>query len=332
MSERSCTVFSILAIIASAVPARADDKPAGASSQSGAITGTVVDLQGHPVRGSTVSGLAYQRYFGPVNCDADGRFRLTGLPLDLPVTIWAGAPDLARERREDVRILFGKDHDIGRIVILPGTRMVGRLVDAKGKPLPQAAVKLALYRHQLGHTITSQGTEWKLNAGADGRFDTRPLPAGEASFCFSASGKVRTFVSKKAEPGTAVVDLGDVTLPDESAVAGVVVDQERKPAPKVEVVADYDWENAAITDQEGRFALHGIGKELKLLQLRSNDYFSPKPFDVTPGRTDLKLTVIKAYEIHGSAIDAESGKAVPIDTVRLCRVIRESDGHVTLAG
>ena len=106
-----------------------------------------------------------------------------------------------------------------------------------------------------------------------------------------------------------MVDLGDVTLPDEIPVAGIVTDQEGKPAPGVEIIPDYDWENAAKTDKEGRFTVHGVGKNLKILQLQSNDYFAPKPFDVAPGQTDLKLTVIKAYEIHGTAVDAETRSA-----------------------
>jgi hypothetical protein len=211
--------------------------------------------------------------------------------------------------------------------------MVGRVVDAHRKPVSNADVKLELFRHQLGHTITSKGTEWTFSAAGDGRFATSPLPAGIAQFSFSASGKVRTFVGKKAEPGTQVVDLGDVTLPDEIPVAGVVVDQDGKPAAGVEVVPDYDWDHSVKTDTSGRFTIHGAGKDLKILQLQSNAYFSPKPFDVSPGKTDLKLTVIKAYEIHGTAVDAETGKPVPIDTVRLCRVERDpKDGHVTLAG
>ena len=211
--------------------------------------------------------------------------------------------------------------------------MRGRVVDAQGKPVAGADIKLDLYRHQLGHTITSQGTEWTVGAGGDGRFATPPLPAGSGHFSLSASGKVRTFVRKKAEPGTFVVDLGDITLPDEMPVIGIIVDGEGKPAPGVEVIPDYDWENSAKTDKDGRFAVHGVGTDVKSLSLRSNDYFTPKPFDVTPGRTDLKLTVIKAYEIHGTAVDTETGKPVPIDTVRLCMVQRDpDDGHVSLVG
>jgi hypothetical protein len=332
MSQRSATILPLALLIIWAGQTRADDKPA-AAVQTGAVTGQVVDLLGHPVVGAAVWGVARQEKFGPTQSDAEGRFRLPGLKLDKAVTIWADVPSLARERRDDVRVFADKDHDIGRLTLLPGTRMIGRAVDAQGKPVAGADVRLALYRHQLGHTITSQGTEWAFQTGADGRFATVPLPAGSAWFLLSSAGKVRTSVGKTAEPGTPTVDLGDVVLPDEILVSGVVTDGEGKPAPGVEVVADYDWQNPVKTGADGRFTLHGIGKNLKTLHLQSNDYFAPKPFDVTPGQTELKLTVIKAYEIHGTAVDAETGKPVPIDTVRLCTVVRDpKDGHVSLLG
>jgi hypothetical protein len=138
---------------------------------------------------------------------------------------------------------------------------------------------------------------------------------------------------KQAIPGTPAVNLGDVTLVEETSVTGVVLDNEGKPAPGVEVIPDYDYENVARTDDSGRFTVHGVGKDLKSLRLRANAYFAPDPFDVAPGQTELKLTVIKAYEIHGSAVDAETGKPVTIDTVQLCRVVRDpADGHVSLQG
>jgi hypothetical protein len=333
MSRRSVTIFTTLALIAWPVLGRADEKPAVAPGQGGAVTGQVVDLQGRPVAGATVWGLSYQEKYGPTASGADGRFRLPDLKFDKPVTVWADAPGLARERRDDVRILPGKDHDIGRLTLLPGTRISGRAVDAQGKPVVGAKVELKHYRHQLGHTITSQGTEWALSAGGDGRFTTPPLPAGSGHFALSAPGKARAFVQKAAEPGSPVVDLGDVTLPDEILVTGVVTDADGKPAPGVEVIPDYDWENAAKTDKDGRFTVHGVGADLKSLRVESNDYFAPKEFDVAPGQTDLNLKVIKAYEIHGTAVDAETGKPVLIDTVRLCMVQRDpDDGHVTLVG
>ncbi len=321
------------ALVAWAVPGRADETPNGAPAETGAVTGLVVDLQGRPVAGAAVWGVFRQEKFGPTRSGADGWFRLPELKPDKPVTVWADVPSLAREHCDDVRIFPGKDHDIGRLTLLPGTRIRGRAVDAQGEPVAEAGVKLDLYRYQLGHTVSSQGTEWTFHADADGRFATPPLPAGEGQFYFSAPGKVRTFVQKNAEPGTTVVELGDVTLPDEMPVVGVVADEEGKPAPGVEVIPDFEWQFSVKTDKDGRFTVHGVGKDLKILRLRSNDYFTPKPFDVTPGQTDLKLTVTKAYEIHGTAVDAETGKPVPLDTVRLCTVERDpDDGHISLVG
>jgi hypothetical protein len=333
MSRRSVTNMTMAVLIACATLGRADDKPAGAPAQTGAITGQVVDMEGHPVAGATVWGVSHLEKAGTTRSDADGQFRLTAIKPDKPFTIWADAPNLARERRGDVRIFPGKAYDIGRLTLLPGTRIVGRAVDAQGVAVAKAQVKLSLYHHVLGHTISSQETEWTLYAGIDGRFATPPLPAGDAHFYLSAPGKVRTFVQKIAEPGARVVDLGDVTLPNEVPVGGIVLDSEGKPAPGVEVIPDYDWENSTKSDKDGRFTVHGVGKQLKMLRLESNDYFSPKPFDVASGQTDLKLTVIKAYEIHGTAVDAETGKPVPIDSVRLCIVERDkADGHITLLG
>ncbi len=333
MSRRSVMILTMAGLIAGAMHGLADEPTARVSAQPGAISGLVVDLEGRPVAGADVWAVARQERFGPTRSGPDGRFRLAELKPDKPVTVWADAPGLARARHDDVHIFPGKDRDLGRLTLLTGTRMQGRIVDSRGKPLVGAGVQLELHRFVLGNTITSQGTEWRFYADSEGRFTTPPLPAGNAHFNFSASGKVRTFVGKTSEPGTLVVNLGDVTLTDEIPVAGIVTDQEGKPAPGVEIIPDYDWENAAKTDKEGRFTVHGVGKNLKILQLQSNDYFSPKPFDVAPGQTALKLTVIKAYEIHGTAVNAESGQPVRLNTVRLCLVERDpDDGHVTLTG
>ena len=59
-------------------------------------------------------------------------------------------------------------------------------------------------------------------------------------------------------------------------VVGIVIDSEGKPAPGVEVIPDYDRENSVKSDKDGRFTVHGVGKDVKQLRLQSNDYFSPQ--------------------------------------------------------
>jgi hypothetical protein len=321
-----------VAATALAAVASAEDQPGIAPAATGAITGRVVDLKGRPIAGAEVWGLAFRDKVGPTRADADGRFRLAPLKEDKPITIWADAPAFARQRREGVHVFAGRDYDIGRLVLLPGTRFRGRAVDVRRRPISGVTIVANDYRHVLGHTITSNQTEWTLAGDAEGRFTTPPLPAGEVHFLFAAPGKVRTFISRNAEPGITEADLGDITFADEVPIRGVVVDQDGKPAPRVEVMADYDYAGAVKTSKDGRFTIHGAGKDAKQLRLESNDYFAPKPFDLGPDWTDLKLTVIKAYEIHGTAVDAETGKPVPIDTVRLCRVERNPDGSYALIG
>jgi protocatechuate 3,4-dioxygenase beta subunit len=331
--SRSCgTAFLVVAFITGAADIRADDRPGGQSPATGAITGRVVDLEGRPIERAKVWGMPYLHTLGATRTGADGRFRLEPLKADKPVAVWADAAGFARQRREGLHVFAGRDHDIGTITMLPGTCIRGRAVDAGGRPVAGARVKVEDYRFILGHTITSDQTVWSLKSDAEGRFLTAPLPAGDAHFLISSPGKVRTFVLRKAEPGVEKADLGDVTLADEVPIRGSVIDQDGKPAPGVEVYADYDHENAVKTDQDGRFTVKGAGKDAKQLILRSNNYFAPKPFDLGPDRNDLKLTVTRAYEIHGAAVDAETGKPVPIDTVRLCIVARDPDGSFVLMG
>ncbi|HZW30458.1 MAG TPA: carboxypeptidase-like regulatory domain-containing protein [Isosphaeraceae bacterium] len=333
MSHRAKTV-SLLAAAATALAAAvgAGDPPGGAPAATGAITGRVVDLKGRPIAGAEVWGLAFRDKVGATRADADGRFRLAPLKEDKAVTVWADAPSLARQRHEGVHVFAGRDHDIGQLVLLPGTRIRGRAVDAQGRPIAGVQIMVKDFRHTLGHTISSNQTEWTLAGDAEGHFTTTPLPVGRVEFVFAAPGKVRPFVMRDAEPGTTEADLGDITLADEVPIRGVVVDQDGQAAPGVEVIADYDYEGAVKTGKDGRFTVHGAGRDAKQLRLQSNDYFAPKPVDLGPDRTGLKLTVTKAYQIHGTALDAETGKPVPIDTVRLCRVERNPDGSYALVG
>jgi hypothetical protein len=331
---RLCKVAAYLAMFlqVAATAGRADDRSASRPEGTGSLTGRVVDRQGQPVAGAQVWAVVFRERVGSTSTDSDGRFRLSALKEGRAVDVWGDAPGLARQRQEGVHVFAGRDRDIGPLILLPGTQIRGRVVDIQGRPIAGARIKIDDYHHILGHTISSDQTEWSLRGGPEGRFVTHRLPAGRVFFRFASPGKVRTFLERGSEPGVDKLDMGDVILVDEVPIRGVVVDQEGKPAPGVEVCADYDHEGSTKTDAAGRFAVHGAGKDAKKLTLRSNSYFAPTPFDLGPKRDDLKLVVAKAYEIHGSTVDAETGKPVRIDTVRLCIVDREPDGKFTLRG
>ncbi len=332
MARRDVAIVLVAILLIRAAEVRADDGSGGKPAATGAIAGRVVDLQGRPVAGAEVWGVVYREKVGSTTTDAEGRFRLAGLKEDKPVDVWAEAPGLARQRREGLHVFAGRDHDMGTLTLLPGTRIRGRTVDAGGRSVPGARIKLGDYRFVLGHTISSDQTEWSLKGDADGRFVSPPLPSGDVHLLISSPGKVQTFVLRKAEPGVETADLGDVTLADEVPIRGSVVDQDGKPAAGVEVYADYDYEDAARTDKDGRFTVHAAGKDAKQVIVQSNNYFAPKPFDLGTDRNNVQLVVTRAYEIKGAVVDAETGKPVPIDSVRLCIVKRDPDGSFVLMG
>jgi hypothetical protein len=270
--------------------------------------------------------------FPSADTDVSGRFRLAEVREDKPVSVWAEAPGHARERRDGIHVFGGRSIDIGACPVLPGTLLRGRIVDTQKRPISGAEIELSDYRHVLGHTISDDQTVWKLKSDAQGRFVSAHLPAGDAHILVFYPGKVRTWKLQKAQPGVPEVDLGDIELPDETRIRGVVLDQDGKPAPGVQVYADYDIRNLVKTDKNGRFELGGAGENAKHILLRSDEYFAPGPIDLPKQRDNLRLSVTKAYEIHGTAVDSETGKLVPIDTVQLCVVHRDRDGTYSLIG
>ena len=320
--------FGLMLMVAWASTTRGADDP----GKEGSIAGRVVDLQGRGVAGASVWGVHRLKEVGRTRADAEGRFRLGPLPEDNPVDVWFEGEGLARERREGVHVFGGLDQDLGDLALVPGTRIAGRLVDVDGRAIAGAKVGVEVYRRILGHTIDSSQAKWEVAGDAEGRFRTPPLPAGEGELIVDSPGKVRTRIGRRTTPGTPEIDLGEVRIEGEVPIRGVVVDRDGKPAPKVEVVVDYDWEHPALTDQDGRFALGGAGRDAKEIRLTSNDYFAPKPYPIAPDRLDLRLVVTKSYEILGSAVDAESGAPVEVDSVRLCMVTHEPDGTTSLRG
>ena len=255
MSRRSVTILTMAVLIAWAVHGRADDKPAHARwhrpARSPAWWSTCKAVRSP---GPRSGAFADQEKFGPTRSGADGRFRLAatqarqaGHRLGRRARPGARAsrrrPHLPRQGPRHRPAHAPARHPDAR----PRRRCAGQTSRRGGRqarPLPLPA---------RPHDLLA-GDRVDVRAPTATAASPRPRsPPATATSPSSAPGKVRTFVQKKAEPGTPVVDLGDVTLPDEMPVAGIVTDGEGKPAPGVEVIPDYDWQNSVKTDKDGRF-------------------------------------------------------------------------------
>ena len=297
------------------------------------VAGRVVDLEGRPVAGASIWSISpQQKELARARSAADGRFRLGPMPWRERVDVWFEGEGSARGRVEGVAAFEGAGQDLGTLTIPPGTRVVGRVVGVDGRAVAGAKVGVEVRRRVHGHTTVPLQSPWDLSSDAEGRFRSPPLPSGEGYLLIGSPGKARKWLGPRLMPGTAEVALGEVRLEDEVPIQGVVVDREGNPAPGVEVVVDGNYEDSATTGPDGRFTLGGAGREAKELQLTSNDYFAPNRFPIGPDRRALRLVVSKAYEIHGNAVDAETGAPVKVDSVRLCNVVHLPDGTTSLQG
>ena len=120
---------------------------------------------GAPVVGLRARGLKDAAY------EVDGgELRVTGLAPG-PTRLTLEADGFAPRRLPGFELLPGEDRDLGRLELLPGTRLTVRVRDTTGKPLTGATVRL--------HGTLRPGwrlDELELAIGAHTRIDKSPRP------------------------------------------------------------------------------------------------------------------------------------------------------------
>ena len=309
---------------------------------TGSISGRIVTVDGLPVPKAAVWCQERRDVLLRTESDDQGRFTLGPIEvlkktpsLTYPIrpTVWAETPELARDRVEGIALFAGATHDIGDLSLASGSRVSGRAVDGKGEPLAGVNIVVRSWRHILGHTIDTNGPDWKLTSAADGSFISPALPAGMMNLRLAAPGKVTTTSSKQINPSQALIELSDLKMDQEVATSGIVVDKKTGNGVRdVSVYADYDYENAVTTDKEGKFQLPGLGENVKTITLEAKSYFAPKPIPIEGDRQALKLPIQQAYQIKGQVVDSHTGELVEIAHAQLCKVRKDLDGSTVLQG
>jgi TonB-linked SusC/RagA family outer membrane protein len=250
------------------------------------IVGSVVDIDGKPVVGATVSVSGGSS----VTTGADGAFKLTGLPAtNLSIEVIAEGytvkqvPVLGAGTALQLQVVIVKP-----VVAAPPpiqTRMVGGVVtDASHAPL-------------AGATVRVHGTAIQTVTGADGSFTLPGVAVTDVTLDIEAANQPPASVVVSADKAAVAVAVGAPSAPPVAAAArtikGKVVDP-GSGAPiagaQVQVVGT---DKVVFSEADGTFVVEGVAAGAAKLDITAPEY-EPHVVDLPPNIDTISIPLALA--------------------------------------
>ncbi len=334
--ERSSVLFTVVVAHPGFVPAELswwDGQPVPerltlALECGDEIGGVVRDEDGRPVtgarvqlvgRGAPVGGRsAYPRPESEIAAavtDGQGRWRSQSLPhsagardrVELLITHSDRIPMTQAVTSGDLRILKPVS------VLKPGRKVTGTVTSPTGRPVDGASV-VVLFRNG------GERYRW-VRTDASGRFDTGrfidpswdELTTLVQAESFAAS--LRTLANTPEIPEQVI------RLSPRRPLRGRVVDASGRPVAGAVVVPNWDtfkgklgWE--AVTDADGRFAwIEAPASGMIRLDVTRASFRKIQDRPVAAGSDDVVLTLHRPRRLHGTVVEADTGRPIPRFTV-----------------
>ncbi|MBI4603179.1 MAG: carboxypeptidase regulatory-like domain-containing protein [Planctomycetes bacterium] len=194
----------------------------------------------------------------------DGHYRLEGLSPHGAYFLTAIHPRFAAGTVEGIRVQAREDLEGIDIMVRPGGRIQGRVVDARGLPVPEARVDVrdrrAWERWRVGRPVVPFPDPAGASCSTDpeGRYESPRLPAGEYDVQASSKGLLeakRSGVQVLEGQTTGGVDF---TLLKGETLVGRVMEASGAPVAGAEVSLYASGVRDLQTDAEGRFRAEGV--------------------------------------------------------------------------
>lgn len=235
------------------------------------LVGRVLDTAGHPVASAKVIGICPRLdsgvYTVTARSDRDGNFLLTRVAPNAEVQLSASS---AAGCTIEPLVVHVPHRDWVALTLDPGAAwsLSARAVDAAGRPIVGAAVRIELQRsaptsQDFGYE-TFDGRE-RLYTGTSGRFATpkQLQPGRRYQIEIDALGMMpeqTELIEATTKPTT---DFGDIVLtpvPRVRSLVGEVVDESGKPVAGVVVKQSGDGprRTRSVSDADGRFRIDGV--------------------------------------------------------------------------
>lgn len=293
------------AIVAGSAPAA--PQPVAAPPRSAWVRARFVDSLGAPWEGVSFEprGLAKS---GALS-DADGRvlleMSLWGDSAEVPVELVARRTGCATKSL-NATLPVARETDLGEVVLLPGSRVIGRVVDDHGRVREGAYVGLAAVEfdepdeaHLRRHGDGSFDRIVNVVSERDGAFALDGVPAGQWRLYGIAEASRYGWTEPFEVVAGADVFGIEVRVPamlETDRITGIVLDPSGEPVPNARMLHTYSTEHESgsvggNSDDQGRF-------EIVIQRDTTYDFFAFDPDnryvaafadDIAPGTRDLEL-------------------------------------------
>lgn len=305
--------------------------PSPTTAPTGAtITGVVVDLQGNPVPTAYVQtrGEVYRDSFsGPVNQNGEFRFENVPTEINFYVAAYKRSPDRLSPQVSLHHLEVGVEYAL--TLTLHEAQISGTVVDAAGKPLPNAALlaqPLAqnddYYRFGLPTTNADSNGRFTIPGLFAGTYDIKVKPGPDMPG-YLETGEQVTVTSDQRVSGLKVI----ARMPEGLVIAGRVHDAMGNPIFNAHVTAHITeppyTSIAAQSDAYGQFVLQGLEPRKYRLQIAHGEYTNAHKVDVPAGTEDVSIELQARGAVLAKVIDALTGD--PVTHFEVLRRLPSSD-------
>ena len=228
--------------------------------QAPRIAGTVLDPEGKPA--SNVAVTLFPKRNGDTLTDAQGQFSLTWDPNRFDGMGNVRTVIIVRDVVRNLATTLDVDETItnASLRLEPGLTLAGRVNDGGGNVITNAEFYVMFHTERLSAPLSQP-----IPVEADGRFEIKALPT-ERHYGITVMAKGYGNENQDVETINALergakLDVGSIQLPVANLrIAGVVVDEEDKPAADVRIYSQGNGQPSVkgLTDSQGRFSFDHV--------------------------------------------------------------------------
>ena len=278
-------------------------------SKSSSAVGWVVDPGEVPVAGARLSaGPSEGKFDSVVECrsDPEGRFELSGLRPDESYRILATHARFASSFVATFTAAEGQV-DLGRITMVGGAFVTGRVTRASNLPVARAEVTLK----RVGPSEPGAARSRMVRTDAEGTFRITGVVPGQYRLLVTAAGLVR----QEHQVLVGVDDrelIVDAHFEEGLAMTGVVVEEAGRPVPgvRVELKEGHHTVGYTLTDADGTFQLSGLTDGKYMVFATKEHFSSAYSAEVSAWSSPIELTVKRKGTLAGFVRDAKTGAPV----------------------